>query len=83
MTLVDNTEVIDQKLEAWNKLNGWPQDPDAGTTGGTDSGTDSASVTAGDGEMGCGCRSTDERGSGLALTLLLLSAGLWTRRRRA
>ncbi|MCB9754624.1 MAG: DUF2330 domain-containing protein [Myxococcales bacterium] len=83
MTLVDNTEVIDQKIEAWNKLNGWPQDPDAGTTGGTDSGTDSASVTAGDGEMGCGCRSTDERGSGLALTLLLLSAGLWTRRRRA
>ncbi|MCB9754623.1 MAG: DUF2330 domain-containing protein [Myxococcales bacterium] len=95
MTLVDNTEVINQKLEEWNKLHGWPQDPDAGTTAGPDgptsgddsagtgSGTDSAGATAGDGESGCGCRSTDERGSGLALTLLLLSAGLWTRRRRA
>ncbi len=97
MTLVDNTEIIDQKLEEWNKLHGWPQDPDAGgssggqddpsaggetESSGTGSGTDGSSDSGGD-AGGCGC-STDEdaRGLGFGLSLLALGAGLLGRRRR-
>ena len=70
MNLVDNAEVIDAKLRAYNLSQGWNGQP-------IDEGSDpSQGVPSG----GCGCR-LDERGA-MGLWLLMLGAGLTVRRRR-
>jgi MYXO-CTERM domain-containing protein len=69
MDLVDNKEIIDAKLAAWNRAQGYNGEtpPEGGTPNGGST-------------SGCGCRAPN--GGPGALWLLLLSAGVLVRRRR-
>ena len=70
MDLVNNTEVIDSKLAAYNAQMGWNgTQPEEG--GGPNSGEAS----------GCAC-SVDERGAAGALWMLVFGLGLGVARRR-
>ncbi len=88
MTLVDNNEIIDQKLAEWNIAHGWPpgdgSTPSSGSVGDDDGGsgdeTGPNADSSGDGS-GCGCTS-DARGAPWALALLLLGGAVWSRRRQ-
>ncbi len=75
MDLVNNTEVIDAKLAAYNAQMGWAGSPGADGDGGDGSG--------GAAEEGCGC-TVDQRGVGALWTLVFgVGLGLSRRRRRS
>ncbi len=91
MTIVNNTAVIDKKLEEWNFAHGWPRGPNAETEGTpTEGGSDTATggttgeSTAGQGgdDQGCGCRTTNDPQGALWMGLSALGL-LGLRRRRA
>mgnify|MGYP003593279420 CR=1 FL=1 len=97
MTIVNNTAVINKKLDEWNLSHGWPRpagDTESPPTtsdtesGGTDStsgstGSDSASGSAGQNDdSGCGCRSASAPQGALWLGLSALGL-LGLRRRRS
>jgi len=90
---VDNRELIQGLLDAWNEVNGPPRSPvsaacdDGDSTGGLTSGGGSGDSSGGgsglvdDGITGCNCRSTGG-GSGSAVLVGLGLLGLRRRRRR-
>ncbi|MEZ4427686.1 MAG: DUF2330 domain-containing protein [Nannocystaceae bacterium] len=75
VSLVDNTALINSKLDEWNSAHNWPRDFNEGGTE-----TDAAGGTGGLPEGGCGCRSAGPGGA-LGLGLLLLTLGVRRRRR--
>ncbi len=91
LTLVDNTDAIDEKLLAWNKSQGWPPKGDNGYAGtgalgngtGGGSGGQSANDSTGVFGGGCACETRGGPSTGLGLLIALGLLGFSRRRRGA